>query len=126
MHYTKEERCGIAEQIIKNKMSTTELAAKLGLPRSTISAWVKNYRDGKYEGVMPAQLKDTDNKEKPNPKRRSPDIDMEAYQSMSKEELINELILAKANELRAKKGYEVKGDGADKEFISLRDRNSRS
>lgn len=126
MHYTKEERCGIAEQIIKKEMSTTAMAAKLGLPRSTISAWVKNYRDGKYEGVTSVPLKDGENGKKANPKRKTPDIDLEAYQTMTKEELINELIRAKANELRAKKGYEVKGDGADKEFISLRNRNSRS
>lgn len=46
--------------------------------------------------------------------------------AMSKEELINELILAKANELRAKKGYEVKGVGASREYISLNSRNTKS
>ena len=51
--------------------------------------------------------------------------DIETYMSMSKEELINELILAKANELRAKKGYEVKGTGANKEFIPLNSKNSK-
>ena len=30
---------------------------------------------------------------------------------MSKEELIHELIMARINEARLKKGYEVKGDG---------------
>ena len=50
---------------------------------------------------------------------------MESYMSMSKEELINELIKAKANELRAKKGYEVKGVGANKEFIPLNNKNSK-
>ena len=54
----------------------------------------------------------------------SPDI--EEYMSMSKEELINQLIIAKANEARAKKGYEVKGIGANKEYISLNNRNTKS
>ena len=53
------------------------------------------------------------------------DLDIEAYQAMSKDELINELIKAKVNEARAKKGYEVKGVGADKEFISLNSKNSK-
>ena len=44
---------------------------------------------------------------------------------MTKEELINELILAKANELRAKKGYEVRGVGTNKEFIPLNNENSK-
>lgn len=52
--------------------------------------------------------------------------DLETYMTMSKEELINELILAKANELRAKKGYEVKGVGANREYISLNSRNTKS
>ena len=43
-----------------------------------------------------------------------------------KEEVINELIKANANELRAKKGYEVKGAGANKEFVSLNNKNTKS
>ena len=54
----------------------------------------------------------------------SPDID--TYMAMSKEELINELIVAKANELRAKKGYEVKGAGANKEYSILNNKNTKS
>lgn len=54
----------------------------------------------------------------------SPDID--TYMAMSKEELINELIIAKANELRAKKGYEVKGAGANKEYSILNNKNTKS
>ena len=45
---------------------------------------------------------------------------------MSKEELINELIIAKANELRAKKGYEVKGAGSNKEYSILNNKNTKS
>ena len=52
-------------------------------------------------------------------------MDIGKYREMSREELIDELIKAKANELRAKKGYEVKGSGAEKEFSILKDRNSR-
>ena len=42
---------------------------------------------------------------------------------MTKEELIQALILSKANELRAKKGYEVKGVGQKKEYITLNNKN---
>jgi transposase len=44
---------------------------------------------------------------------------------MSKDELIDELIRTKAEVLRAKKGYAVKGDGASKAFITLRSENSK-
>ena len=36
---------------------------------------------------------------------------IEDYQSMSREELLHELMISKINEARLKKGYEVKGDG---------------
>ena len=44
---------------------------------------------------------------------------------MTREELIDALILSKANELRAKKGYEVRGVGANKEFITSDEENSK-
>ena len=48
-----------------------------------------------------------------------------AYEDMSKEELIDELIKARTNEERAKKGYTVKGVGANKEFIPLNRKNTK-
>ena len=44
---------------------------------------------------------------------------------MTREELMEELIKSKINEARAKKGYMVKGDGANKEFIPLDKKNSK-
>ena len=44
---------------------------------------------------------------------------------MSKEELIHELVRAKITEARLKKGYEVKGDGAEKIFIPLGSKNTK-
>lgn len=44
---------------------------------------------------------------------------------MTKEELINELMLKDIEVARAKKGYAVKGGGKAKEFISIKDASSR-
>lgn len=55
----------------------------------------------------------------------SPSGDMAEYESMTREELIQELVLAKINEARAKKGYEVKGAGVEKEYIVYDSRNIR-
>ncbi len=38
---------------------------------------------------------------------------------MTKEELIREIVRCKIREARLKKGYEVKGNGAEKVFIPL-------
>lgn len=51
--------------------------------------------------------------------------DLSDYDSMTKEELIRELVLAKINEARAKKGYEVKGVGAEKKYIAYDNKNTR-
>ena len=53
----------------------------------------------------------------------SVDPDLEAYASMTKEELIREIVRSKIREARLKKGYEVKGDGAEKVFIPLGSKN---
>ena len=47
------------------------------------------------------------------------------YESMSKEELIRELMNARIREERLKKGYMVKGDGAAAEYILLDSKNTK-
>ena len=44
----------------------------------------------------------------------SSEPDLSEYESMTKEELIKELVKARINEARLKKGYEVKRAGADR------------
>lgn len=58
-------------------------------------------------------------------RRSSEAADMEEYNAMSKEELIRELVISKINEARLKKGYMVKGEGANKEYIPLDSKNTK-
>ena len=44
---------------------------------------------------------------------------------MTKEELIRELVKARITEARLKKGYEVKGDGANKVFMPIDSKNTK-
>ena len=44
---------------------------------------------------------------------------------MTKEELIQELVRSRIREARLKKGYEVKGDGPEKVFIPLSNKNTK-
>ena len=44
---------------------------------------------------------------------------------MTREEVIQELALAKINEARAKKGYEVKGVGVETEYIVYDSKNTK-
>lgn len=120
MKYTKEERLEIGRRIYQGEMTLATAAAKYDINLYTARDYLRLY-------------KATENLEIPVKERPGghydksvfsyPDIDV--YEQMSKEELLDELIKAKIDIERAKKGYEVKGDGPDKEFIPLGRKNSK-
>ena len=122
MRYKKEEQLAIGRQVYNNEITHNEAVQKYDVSDSSIDKYVHAYK--KSVGLP---VKETTHKHPPRQKipKQCGDLDIDAYMAMSKEELINELIIAKANELRAKKGYEVKGVGANKEFISLNNKNTK-
>ena len=114
MHSTKEERLAIGKLVHDGEITKHEASDKYNVPERTIENWVKQYQE-------------SIGKRKPSKKPVNNVLSNEraAYENMTKEELIRELILSKANELRAKKGYEVRGVGANKEFITSDEENSK-
>lgn len=119
--YTKQERLDIGRQVHTHELSHKEAMDKYGLCNASIDNYVVAYRKANdIHGTTKKASTPCIRKVKP---ASTPDI--EAYMSMSKEELIDELIRSKVNEARAKKGYKVKGDGPSKEFISLSNKNFR-
>jgi transposase len=137
MKYTKEQQIDIGRQVYTHELSPREAAEKYGVGNTSVDNYVSMY---KLANGIPtanvrinsrhADLADKKQSTASVPKKQanssSYDLDIEAYRAMSKDELINELIKAKVNEARAKKGYEVKGDGTNKEYISLNSRNTKS
>ena len=114
MHGTKEERLAIGKQIHDGEMTKQEASIKYGISVRTIENWVDQYEE--TIGVKKHYKK---------PVNKVLSNERAAYENMTRDELIDALILSKANELRAKKGYEVKGVGANKEFITSNDENSK-
>ncbi len=53
------------------------------------------------------------------------DSSLKEYESMSKEELIDALVMARINEARLKKGYSVKGSGVEKEYLPIASGNTK-
>ena len=121
----KDQRVAIGKEIVDGLISPIEASKKYGISRSAAQKYATDYRRANGLPVQPHKSRKT---ESPmiKLKNNATSFDLEDYQSMSKEQLIEELIKSKINEARAKKGYEVKGDGADKEFISLNNKNSKS
>jgi transposase len=115
MKFTREEKLDIGRQLYQKELTIGEAMKLYGMGRSTVTKCLTDY---KRANGIPVRVQPSTRR----PFTTAP-TDIETYMSMSKEELINELIIAKANELRAKKGYEVKGVGASKEFVPLSNRN---
>ena len=132
MKYSKEQRIDIGRQVYTHELSRLEASQKYEVSDSSLDVYVSLYKlvSGiQTQNTRVAIRNKTDKTDRNEPKPRedtSETWDIETYRAMSKEELINELIRAKVNEARAKKGYEVRGDGTNKEFISLSRKNSKS
>lgn len=107
MKYSKEERLVIGRRIYEGYLTTNAAAEEYGINYYTARDYLREYKASIHESVP----------QRTDPKKRNPiDKSMAAYENMSRDELLEELIKSKINEARAKKGYEVKGDGVNKEF----------
>ena len=117
MKFTKDERLDIGRRMYNKEITYREAMEMYDISESCAHQYMTDYK--KSQGITPQSHN------KSSSKVRSTSSEMDIYMEMSKEELINELIKAKANELREKKGYEVKGAGANKEFIPINNKNSK-
>lgn len=106
MKFTLEQRLDIGRRIYNGEISRYQAAEEYGICDYTARDYMRLYRDT-YQlphksGNNKAASKD--------PILTKPNL--QEYQAMSKEELIQALIKARITEARLKKGYEVKGDGS--------------
>ena len=105
MKYTKEERLEIGRRIYDGEISRYDAAEQYDISDQTARDYMRMYRD--VNQLPPKQGK----RSIVTSVRSALPADIEDLESMTKEELIRELIKARITEARLKKGYEVKGDG---------------
>lgn len=111
MGYTREERLDIGKQIYNNEISKSDAAIKYRISEGTARDYMRLYRN--VNGLPPKnRIQKDENTVRINIYSSEPDLS--EYESMTKEELIKELVKSRISEARLKKGYEVKGDGADR------------
>ena len=109
MSYTREERLDIGRQIYTNEISRSDAAVKYKISEGTARDYMKLYRD--VNGLPPKnRIQKEENTVKISV--HSPEPGLSEYESITKEELIKELVKSRISEARLKKGYEVKGAGA--------------
>ena len=113
--WTNEERQKYVLMCEEGHIPVQTLARETGIPRGTLDGWVRRYRNGGIDALNPVKLR-TGNRF----------AALNTSKSLSEEDRLRLLVekLQIENE-RLKKGYMVKGVGAGKEFVSLKDRNIR-
>ena len=123
MKYTKEERLEIGRRIYSGEISRFKAAEEYGISEMTARDYMRLYRD---VNNLPVKRAANRNRVAAGTVRQSETPpNLEEYQSMTKEELILELMRSRIREARAKKGYEVKGVGAEKVFVLLDSENTK-
>ncbi len=112
MKYTKEERMDIGRRIYDGEINRYEAAEEYGINDQTARNYMRMYRDANHLPPKRGTLSIA------APSFNKSPAGLEELESMTKEELIQELMKAKITEARLKKGYEVKGDGTVILYVS--------
>ena len=116
MKYTREQRLDIARHVYDGELTVEEAAVKYGLNPSSVKGYLRLYR---AETGRPPRTRRKKTGNVTQPIDGLKDSSLKEYESMSKEELIDALVMARINEARLKKGYSVKGSGVEKEYLPI-------
>ena len=113
--WTNEERLKYVLMCEEEHIPVRTIVREEGISRGTLREWIRRYRSGGEEAL--------------NPEKLHPGNHFSALhtsKSLSENERLMLLVekLQIENE-RLKKGYIVKGVGADKEFVTTKDLNSK-
>ncbi len=122
MKYTKEQRLAIGRRIYDGEITKYEAAEEYGISDQTARDYMRQYRD---TNQLPPKRGQRSTYGIARGKSRPIPAGMEDLQAMTKEELIDALIMARINEARLKKGYMVEGVGAEKKYIRFVKKNTR-
>lgn len=121
MKYTKSERIELGRKIYESGLSNRKAAEVFGIGKGSAGRYRNLYEQS--EGIDHSPKAHINRKALITP--GEPSSDSNDYSSMTKEELIEELMKSKIREARLKKGYMVKGAGATKEYILLDSKNTK-
>ena len=138
MKYRKrslEECIEIGHKIYESDLTFREAAKVYGVSHETAHRYQLLYEENagldhfKYKNKSTSsnieKSKESSKNDSVSRKRSSKKSIYLEYENMTKEELIQEIMKSKVTEARLKKGYRVKGAGAEKEFILLSNKNTK-
>jgi transposase-like protein len=113
--WSSEERLKYVLMYEEEHIPIPILSREHGISEGTLRTWLRRYRSGGIEALNPEKLH-----------RGNHFAALHSSKSLSEKERLILLVekLQIENE-RLKKGYTVKGVGADKEFVTTKDLNSK-
>ena len=122
MMRTPEEKEQIVLEYLQDKNpSGRKTAAKYDISYSSFCCWLRYYREQGIDG-----LKNQTGKAK-NPRKGNPYGGLQKKKNKTREEELElENLKLKVEVARLKKGYQVKGVGSKKEYVTIKDLNTKS
>jgi len=112
--WTKEEKLRIVRRYLDEGIGQMPLAKQEGISNSLINTWIKKYLSEGEDGLQ--------NKRKTG----NPFAALSTSKSLSEIDRLKLIVAKQEIEIeRLKKGYLVKGDGAKKVFVTLKDQNTK-
>ena len=112
--WSKEEKYRIVERYLSGDVGPVVLLREEKISRSMLYKWIDQYSKGGIDAL--------ENK----PKTGNSFSALWTSKTLTEEERLKLIVLKQQIEIeRLKKGYQVKGVGAKKEFVTINDVNSR-
>ena len=121
MRSPEEKETIILEYFNDHHSSTKKTAEKYGIDLTMFKRWIKKYRENGIEG-----LKSKTGKAKHSGKGNHFSRLQRKKSKTREEELELENLKLKVEVARLKKGYQVKGVGSKKEYVTIKDLNTKS
>jgi len=115
--WTKEEKLNIVLKYVNGNEGGNKIAKDEGISRGMLWRWIDTYTRLGEKGLDPAEHKRPGNHF----------AALHTSKSLSEEERLRLIVAKQEIEIeRLKKGYFVKGDGANKEFVITKDMSLKS
>jgi len=123
--YTRDQQLAIGKEIYDGVLKLGQASGKYNINYYTARDYYRMYREINNLESPFIQGKNAKKNNIPFEVRKEKKAKYEDLLEMNKGELMREVVKARVETERAKKGYTVKGDGQTKEYIILSNENSK-
>jgi len=121
MRSPEEKEAIVLEYLNDKHTSYRKTADKYGIPQRIFRIWIKKYREQGIDG-----LRSQTGKTK-HPGKGNPLSGLQNKKNKTREEELQLKVMKLEIEVaRLKKGYQVKGVGSKKEYVTIKDLNTKS